>query len=42
MTSPAASWAKAPPHTDPIGTLADGRQSPQPIVPGRTSRLSTP
>ncbi|MFC4853665.1 hypothetical protein [Actinophytocola glycyrrhizae] len=23
MTSWAASWAKAPPHTDPIGTLAD-------------------
>jgi hypothetical protein len=23
MTSPAASWAKAPPHTDPIGTMAD-------------------
>jgi len=23
MTSWTASWAKAPPHTDPIGTLAD-------------------
>lgn len=23
MTSSAASWAKAPPHTDPIGTMAD-------------------
>jgi hypothetical protein len=23
MTSSASSWAKAPPHTDPIGTLAD-------------------
>jgi hypothetical protein len=27
MTPPASSWAKAPPHTDPIGTLADEHES---------------
>ncbi|MFI7675423.1 hypothetical protein [Actinophytocola sp. NPDC049390] len=26
MTTSASAWAKAPPHTDPIGTLADERE----------------